>query len=94
MIPTQGKGVDAVNFRSLRESESVDIGVKKGGITIPLNAAAAAENGIDPFGDFNSITLYHIGEHDDEGSNSEDDSPVEMKEKSAPMAGGLETNEK
>jgi len=52
MIPTQGKGVDAVNFRSLKESESMDIsrgrGPDEGDVTEKQRGV------VDPFGDFNS----------------------------------------
>ena len=55
MIPTQGKGVDAVNFRSLKESESVDISRSRS----PNNEGTGdvtdkTEDGPDPFGEFNS----------------------------------------
>jgi protein-serine/threonine kinase len=55
MIPTQGKGVDAVNFRSLKESESVDIS----GSRTPQNEATGdvtdkTDDLVDPFGEFNS----------------------------------------
>jgi protein-serine/threonine kinase len=55
MIPTQGKGVDAVNFRSLRESDSVDISRTRS----PKNEGTGdvtdkPEYVVDPFGEFNS----------------------------------------
>lgn len=55
MIPTQGKGVDAVNFRSLKESESVDISRSR----TPNNEGTGdvtdkTEDAPDPFGEFNS----------------------------------------
>jgi len=81
MIPTQGKGVDAVNFRSLKESESVDIS----GSRTPLNESTGdvtdkTEDVVDPFGEFNSgihfcpgtglmlVTLHYDGDdyHSDE----------------------------
>lgn len=51
-----GKGVDAVNFRSLKESESVDIsrtrspgnGIGNGDV------GERTDNVVDPFGEFNS----------------------------------------
>jgi protein-serine/threonine kinase len=57
MIPTPGKGVDAVNFRSLKESESVDISRTK----TPNNETSGdvtekSEDVVDPFGEFNSGT--------------------------------------
>lgn len=58
MIPTPGKGVDAVNFRSLKESESVDISRSK----TPNNESSGdvtekSEDVVDPFGEFNSGTF-------------------------------------
>jgi protein-serine/threonine kinase len=56
MIPTQGKGVDAVNFRSLKESESMDISRSR----TPNNnentgdVTDKTEDAPDPFGEFNS----------------------------------------
>jgi protein-serine/threonine kinase len=58
MIPTQGNGVDAVNFRSLKESESVDISRSRS----PPNTGGSGdvtdkpEDAVDPFGEFNSGT--------------------------------------
>jgi hypothetical protein len=55
MIPTQGKGVDAVNFRSLKESESVDI--SRGRTPAESDGVDVTEKqqgDVDPFGDFNS----------------------------------------
>ena len=62
MIPTQGKGVDAVNFRSLKESESMDISRSR----TPNNnnnentgdVTDKTEDAPDPFGDFNSGTTH------------------------------------
>jgi protein-serine/threonine kinase len=48
MIPTPGSGVDAVNFRSLKESESVDI--SRGG----PERDVTDKGDVDPFGEFNS----------------------------------------
>jgi protein-serine/threonine kinase len=57
MIPTQGKGVDAVNFRSLKESESVDISRSR---SPPVEGTGdvtdKVEDVVDPFGEFNSGT--------------------------------------
>ncbi|KAK6335385.1 serine/threonine protein kinase, AGC [Orbilia brochopaga] len=67
MIPTVGKGADAVNFRSVKESESVDISATRSTGT-PTDGAAATgtpgEKVADPFEDFNSVTLHHDGDHD------------------------------
>ncbi|KAJ6258947.1 Serine/threonine-protein kinase [Drechslerella dactyloides] len=67
MIPTAGNGEDAVNFRLVKESQSVDIGASRSNGS--ATAAADAEEGkgdkaVDPFEDFNSVTLHHDGDHD------------------------------
>lgn len=68
MIPHQGRGVDTVNFRNVKESESVDIsgartlGTAKG---VPLDSGLAtpgADLEVDPFEEFNSVTLHHDGD--------------------------------
>lgn len=77
MIPNQGRGIDTVNFRNVKESESVDIsggqrmnfGNLKG---VPLDSGlatpgaeglgAVGEAAVDPFEEFNSVTLHHDGE--------------------------------
>lgn len=59
MIPTRGNGVDAVNFRSLKESESVDISRSR---SPPAEGTGDVtdkpEDVVDPFGDFNSGTPF------------------------------------
>jgi protein-serine/threonine kinase len=68
MIPNAGKGIDTVNFRNVKESESVDISaIKAKGV--PLDSGMQTPNGekvIDPFLDFNSVTLHHDGDHHQE----------------------------
>ncbi|KAI9054463.1 hypothetical protein LZ554_001625 [Drepanopeziza brunnea f. sp. 'monogermtubi'] len=68
MIPNQGRGIDTVNFRNVKESESVDISgsramapVAKG---VPLDSGLATPAGdvLDPFEEFNSVTLHHDGD--------------------------------
>ena len=55
MIPNQGKGIDAVNFRSVKESESVDIGAAKvRGVPMGNDLETPGEKVADPFEDFNS----------------------------------------
>jgi len=75
MIPNQGRGIDTVNFRNVKESESVDIGSRafqlpKG---VPLDSGLATPAGelVDPFEEFNSVTLHHDGdEHQHEDQNN------------------------
>ena len=63
MIPHQGRAIDTVNFRNVKESASVDLGTGrvKG---VPLDSGLATPGGeiADPFEDFNSVTLHHDGE--------------------------------
>jgi protein-serine/threonine kinase len=56
MIPTPGNGVDAVNFRSLKESESVDISRSRspGSANGNGDVGERTEDVVDPFGEFNS----------------------------------------
>ncbi len=66
IVPHQGQGIDTVNFRNVKESESVDISGSrpmnlKG---VPLDSGLATPGGdiADPFEEFNSITLHHDGD--------------------------------
>jgi protein-serine/threonine kinase len=68
MIPHQGRGIDTVNFRNVKESESVDISggrampnLPKG---VPLDSGLSTPGGevVDPFEEFNSVTLHHDGD--------------------------------
>lgn len=62
MIPHQGRAIDTVNFRNVKESGSIDLGntakLLKG---VPLDSGMATPAGElqDPFLEFNSVTLYH-----------------------------------
>ncbi|QIW99132.1 hypothetical protein AMS68_004650 [Peltaster fructicola] len=74
IIPHQGRGIDTVNFRNVKESASVDLGgttVNKGfGVSVskmkgvPLDSGLATPGGeiADPFEEFNSVTLHHDGD--------------------------------
>ena len=95
MIPHQGRAIDTVNFRNVKESaSSVDLGssnpktngvaasrlgggVSKDGLLgvpstglkgVPLDSGLATPAGemVDPFEEFNSVTLHH----DDEDGGS------------------------
>ena len=61
MIPHQGRAIDTVNFRTVKESASVDISRAKG---VPLDSGLATPGAevADPFEEFNSVTLHHDGE--------------------------------
>lgn len=67
MIPHQGRGIDTVNFRNVKESESVDISGSRGltlpkGVPLDSGLATPGEAVVDPFEEFNSVTLHHDGD--------------------------------
>jgi len=58
MIPSQGKGIDTINFKNMKESESVDIGAAKvRGLPLGNDMETPGEKAVDPFEDFNSGML-------------------------------------
>jgi len=63
MIPHQGRAIETINFRNVKESTSVDMssGNVKG---VPLDSGLATPGAeiADPFEEFNSVTLHHDGE--------------------------------
>lgn len=64
MIPHQGRGIDTINFRNVKESASVDIGGATSqlqGVPMDSGLATPGEQIPDPFEDFNSVTLHHDG---------------------------------
>ncbi|KAF2145811.1 uncharacterized protein K452DRAFT_220793 [Aplosporella prunicola CBS 121167] len=64
MIPNQGTGIDTINFRNVKESQSVDIGASKVK-GVPLDSGLqtpGTEPVNDPFEEFNSVTLHHEGD--------------------------------
>lgn len=82
IIPNQGRGIDTLNFRNVKESQSVDLGAhgdvgKNKGFAIPaskmkgvpLDSGLATPGGeiADPFEEFNSVTLHHDGDEVHEG---------------------------
>lgn len=63
MIPHQGRGIDTVNFRNVKESQSVDISAAKAkGVPLDSGLGTPGAEVSDPFEDFNSVTLHHDGE--------------------------------
>lgn len=54
MIPNAGREVDAVNFRSVKESESVDIGAARVPSSMRADLETPGEREADPFEEFNS----------------------------------------
>ncbi|KAF2216970.1 hypothetical protein CERZMDRAFT_64331 [Cercospora zeae-maydis SCOH1-5] len=83
IIPNQGRGIDTVNFRNVKESQSIDLsgagGANKGfGVSaskmkgVPLDSGLETPGGeiADPFEEFNSVTLHHDG--DDQAAHPEE----------------------
>ncbi|EAA27239.1 hypothetical protein GE21DRAFT_3215 [Neurospora crassa] len=68
IVPNQGRGIDTLNFRNVKESESVDIsGSRQMGLKgEPLESGMVTpgENAVDPFEEFNSVTLHHDGDEE------------------------------
>ncbi|KAH8899602.1 Pkinase-domain-containing protein [Thozetella sp. PMI_491] len=64
IVPHQGRGIDTVNFRNVKESESVDISGSRPMKGVPLESGIATPGAetSDPFEEFNSVTLHHDGE--------------------------------
>jgi protein-serine/threonine kinase len=79
IIPNQGRGIDTINFRNVKESASVDLGgngSNKGfGVAaskmkgVPLDSGLETPGGeiADPFEEFNSVTLHHDGDDHQHG---------------------------
>ena len=63
MVPQQGRGIDTANFRTVKESGSVDIGFAKiKGVPLDSGLATPGAEIADPFEEFNSVTLHHDGD--------------------------------
>lgn len=63
IIPHPGRGIDTVNFRNVKESESVDLsGSKLKGVPLDSGLATPGAEVEDPFVDFNNVTLHHEGD--------------------------------
>lgn len=68
IIPNKGRGIDTVNFRNVKESESVDISAAKAkGVPLDSGLATPGAEIADPFEEFNSVTLHHEGDEILEG---------------------------
>ena len=67
MIPHQGRGIETPNFRNVKESQSVDISAAKSK-GVPLDSSLSTPMGevVDPFEEFNSVTLHHDGDDQNE----------------------------
>lgn len=68
IVPNAGRGIDTLNFRNVKESESVDISgakqmhMKNGGVPLDSGLATPGSEPADPFVEFNSVTLHHEGD--------------------------------
>ncbi|KAI1127578.1 Pkinase-domain-containing protein [Nemania abortiva] len=67
IVPHAGRGIDTVNFRNVKESESVDITATKSpgfvkGVPLDSGLATPGNEISDPFEEFNSVTLHHDGD--------------------------------
>ncbi|MCJ1395541.1 serine/threonine protein kinase, AGC [Xylographa bjoerkii] len=63
MVPHQGRAIDTVNFRNVKESASVDISASRvKGVPLDSNLATPGAELVDPFEEFNSVTLHHDDE--------------------------------
>lgn len=72
MIPHQGRGIDTLNFRNVKESQSVDISAAKAkGVPLDSGLRTPGEDLPDPFEEFNSVTLHHDG--DDHQQHGDED---------------------
>ncbi|KAG5913597.1 serine/threonine protein kinase, AGC [Claviceps africana] len=63
IVPHPTKGIDTVNFRNVKESESVDIsGSRLTGVPLDSGLVTPGNEMTDPFSEFNSVTLHHDGD--------------------------------
>lgn len=63
IVPHPTKGIDTINFRNVKESESVDIsGSRLKGVPLDSGLATPGAELEDPFSEFNSVTLHHDGD--------------------------------
>jgi protein-serine/threonine kinase len=75
MIPHQGRAIDTINFRNMKESGSVDIGSPLSPVSkmkgVPLDSGLATPAGeiADPFLEFNSVTLHHMDDDSEQVVN-------------------------
>ncbi|KAF9008886.1 kinase-like domain-containing protein [Cyathus striatus] len=66
IIPTSSNGLDAVNFRNLKESNSLhleDQMVGKTGHSSQPGTPGIGDDGVDLFGAFSSVTLHYDGDN-------------------------------
>ncbi|KAI9748943.1 MAG: serine/threonine protein kinase, AGC [Lichina confinis] len=67
IVPHQGRGLETPNFRNVKESESVDISASRvKGVPLDSGLATPGNELVDPFEEFNSVTLHHDGDDQDQ----------------------------
>ena len=63
IVPHDSRGIDTVNFRNVKESESVDLSGSRAmnlkGVPLDSGLATPGADIADPFLEFNSVTLHH-----------------------------------
>ncbi|KAI9155384.1 Serine/threonine-protein kinase nrc-2 [Paramyrothecium foliicola] len=66
IVPHAGRGIDTLNFRNVKESQSVDISGTRSqnmkGVPLDSGLATPGNEIVDPFLEFNSVTLHHDGD--------------------------------
>lgn len=71
IIPSHGRGVDTINFRAVKESQSMDLGAskpevhntgQKSGDVRSISKSGSTTAVLDPFHEFSSVTLHHDGD--------------------------------
>ena len=86
IIPHQGRGIDTINFRNVKESHSIDISAAKVK-GVPLDSGLAtpgSEPVVDPFEEFNSVTLHHDGDesHHQQQQQQQQQQPQQLEQQS------------
>ena len=82
MVPHQGKAADTINFRNVKESESVDMSLAKAkGVPLDSGLATPGVEVVDPFEEFNSVTLHHDDEQQTSDVGHQDGLMIQQKSK-------------
>lgn len=66
IVPHTSRDIDTINFRNVKESESVDLSGTRTkdlkGVPLDSGLATPGAEAVDPFEEFNSVTLHHDGD--------------------------------
>lgn len=83
IVPNTSRDIDTVNFRNVKESESVDISGSRSmnfkGVPLDSGLATPGADLVDPFEEFNSVTLHHDGD-DHHQYDSQSSTPYDSRE--------------